>query len=218
MSPARQGRDASERGASPFRRNAAQDLSTLSEAPSETCCTDQRDGQVDDGAQAGPLLDQVAGTLASFTGDGGYDQDRVYDSVAGAPPHGGRHRAAARDGSAERDGRDRTDAGRPSSPAHRGARPDGLAEGVRVHEASPGRGRHREVEAGDRRRVRSRTDERRATEVAVATHALNRIADATPRVAHPYVMLQGCGSSQPPYQPPKRGHTISAAAPSAGRT
>ena len=154
----------------------------------------------------------------SFTGDGGYDQDRVYDSVAGAPPHGGRHRAAARDGSAERDGRDRTDAARPSSPAHRGARPDGLAEGVRVHEASPGRGRHREVEAGDRRRVRSRTDERRATEVAVATHALNRIADATPRVAHPYVMLQGCGSSQPPYQPPKRGHTISAAAPSAGRT
>ena len=27
--------------------------------------------EVDDGAQAGPLLDQVAGTLASFTGDGG---------------------------------------------------------------------------------------------------------------------------------------------------
>ena len=38
--------------------------------------------EVDDGAQAGPLLDQVAGTLASFIGDGGYDQDRVYNSVA----------------------------------------------------------------------------------------------------------------------------------------
>jgi len=29
--------------------------------------------EVDDNAQAGPLLDQVAGTLATFTGDGGYD-------------------------------------------------------------------------------------------------------------------------------------------------
>ncbi len=37
---------------------------------------------VDDASQAGPLLDQVAGAVASFTGDGGYDQDRVYDSVA----------------------------------------------------------------------------------------------------------------------------------------
>src|SRR3954470_14349039 len=34
--------------------------------------------EVDDGAQVGPLLDQV-GALASLTGDGGYDQDRVYD-------------------------------------------------------------------------------------------------------------------------------------------
>jgi hypothetical protein len=28
------------------------------------------------------LLDQVAGTPAAFIGDGGYDQDRVYNSVA----------------------------------------------------------------------------------------------------------------------------------------
>ena len=42
--------------------------------------------EVDDGGQAGPLLDQVAGTLASFTGDGGYDQERVYDSVAARHP------------------------------------------------------------------------------------------------------------------------------------
>src|SRR3954451_6643993 len=32
---------------------------------------------VDDGPQVGPLLDQVAGPLASFTGDGAYDQDGV---------------------------------------------------------------------------------------------------------------------------------------------
>ena len=41
---------------------------------------------VDDASQAGPLLDQVAGAVASFTGDGGYDQDRVYASVAQRHP------------------------------------------------------------------------------------------------------------------------------------
>src|SRR5829696_957614 len=35
----------------------------------------------EDGSQTGPLLDQVAGPVASFTGDGAYDQDRVYASV-----------------------------------------------------------------------------------------------------------------------------------------
>jgi hypothetical protein len=37
---------------------------------------------VDDGSQAGPLLDQVAGPVVSFTGDGAYDQGGVYASVA----------------------------------------------------------------------------------------------------------------------------------------
>ena len=32
------------------------------------------------------LLDQITGVVASFTGDGGYDQDRVYDSVAQRHP------------------------------------------------------------------------------------------------------------------------------------
>jgi len=41
---------------------------------------------VDDASQAGPLLDQVAGAVASFTGDGAYDQDRVYDGVAQRHP------------------------------------------------------------------------------------------------------------------------------------
>ncbi len=41
---------------------------------------------VDDASQAGPLLDQVAGAVASFTGDGGYDQDRVYASVTQRHP------------------------------------------------------------------------------------------------------------------------------------
>src|SRR5215218_9055507 len=41
---------------------------------------------VDDGSQAGPLLDQVAGPVASFTGDGAYDQDGVYTSVGERHP------------------------------------------------------------------------------------------------------------------------------------
>src|SRR5215204_1114654 len=41
---------------------------------------------VDDGSQVGPLLDQVGGPIASFTGDGAYDQDGVYASVAERHP------------------------------------------------------------------------------------------------------------------------------------
>src|ERR1700722_1549448 len=36
---------------------------------------------VDDASQIGPLLDQVEGSLISFTGDGAYDQDSVYQAV-----------------------------------------------------------------------------------------------------------------------------------------
>ena len=42
--------------------------------------------EADDGAEVGPLLDQVTGVVASFTGDGGYDQDRVYASIAEHAP------------------------------------------------------------------------------------------------------------------------------------
>src|SRR3712207_2948391 len=40
----------------------------------------------DDGAQVGPLLDQVDGPVASFTGDGAYDRDDVYAEVAARHP------------------------------------------------------------------------------------------------------------------------------------
>ena len=42
--------------------------------------------EVDDASQADPLLDQVAGSVASFTADGAYDQDRVYAGVAERHP------------------------------------------------------------------------------------------------------------------------------------
>src|SRR5829696_2698230 len=42
--------------------------------------------EADDGAQVGPMLDQVAGPVVSFTGDGAYDQDGVYTSVGERHP------------------------------------------------------------------------------------------------------------------------------------
>jgi len=36
---------------------------------------------VDDGSQVGLLLEQIAGPVASFTGDGAYDRDDVYREV-----------------------------------------------------------------------------------------------------------------------------------------
>ena len=41
---------------------------------------------VDDAAQVGPLLDQVAGAVASLTADGAYDQGSTYDDVAQRHP------------------------------------------------------------------------------------------------------------------------------------
>jgi len=40
----------------------------------------------DDGAEVGPLLDQVAGPVASFTADGAYDQEGVVATVAERHP------------------------------------------------------------------------------------------------------------------------------------
>jgi hypothetical protein len=42
--------------------------------------------EVDDGSQVGPLLDQIPGPLASFIGDGAYDQAGVYGTVAKRHP------------------------------------------------------------------------------------------------------------------------------------
>ena len=44
------------------------------------------DRDADDGSQIGPLLDQVDGPVASFTGDGACDRDDVYAEVAARHP------------------------------------------------------------------------------------------------------------------------------------
>jgi hypothetical protein len=41
---------------------------------------------IDDGSQVGPLLEQVARPVASFTGDGAYDRDDVYSEVSERHP------------------------------------------------------------------------------------------------------------------------------------
>jgi hypothetical protein len=40
----------------------------------------------DDGSQVGPLPDQITAPLASFIGDGAYDQAGIYDTVAERRP------------------------------------------------------------------------------------------------------------------------------------
>jgi hypothetical protein len=44
------------------------------------------DKAVDDGSQVGPLLDQIDGPVASFTADGAFDRDDVYTEVAARHP------------------------------------------------------------------------------------------------------------------------------------
>ena len=135
------------------------------------------DRDVDDGAQAGPLLDQVAGPVASFVGDGGYDQDGVYASVAARHPEAAvvvpPRKTAVPSATAESalTQRDRhlqhiTEHGRMAW-----QRASGYTK--RAH-AEATMGRWKQV-IGDG--LRAHADERRATEVAVAVHALNRMLE-----------------------------------------
>ncbi len=132
---------------------------------------------VDDASQVDPLLDQVAGSVASFTGDGGYDQDRVYDSVAqrhpGAavivPPRA----TAVPSGTAG------------TAPTQRDGHVQHIAEhGRMAWQDTSGYNKRARVEAAMNRwkqvigdELRAHTDERRATEVAVAVHTLNRMLE-----------------------------------------
>src|SRR5215211_3224106 len=132
---------------------------------------------VDDGSQAGPLLDQVAGPVASFTGDGAYDQDGVYASVAerhpgaavvvppratAVPSHTAEHAPTQRDRHLQ-------------LIAERGRRAWQRASGyTKRARAEAAIGRWKQV-IGDR--LRAHTDERRATEVDVAGYVLNRMLE-----------------------------------------
>ncbi len=132
---------------------------------------------VDDASQVDPLLDQVAGSVASFIADGAYDQDRVYAVVAERHPEAAvvappRANAVPSD-TAE------------SAPTQRDGHLQHIARHGRMKwQSASGYSRQARVEATMNRwkqvigdELRAHTDEHRATEVAVAIHALNRMLD-----------------------------------------
>ena len=132
---------------------------------------------VDDGSQVGPLLDQVDGPIASFTGDGAYDQDGVYASVGERHPEAAvivpPRATAVPSATAE------------TAPTQRDRHLERIAEKGRMawQTASGYNWRARaEAAIGRFKRVigdglRSRTDERRATEMDVAVQVLNRMLE-----------------------------------------
>ena len=131
----------------------------------------------DDGSQVGPLLDQVAGNLASFTGDGAYDQDGVYADVSERHPETAvivpPRRTAVPSRTAERAPTQR-DRHLQLIAAHgrmAWQKASGYTKRVRAETAV---GRWKQVIGA---RLRAHTDERRATEVDVAVHVLNRMLE-----------------------------------------
>src|SRR5215207_6169331 len=131
----------------------------------------------EDGYQVGPLLDQVTGAVASITGDGAYDQDGVYTSVAERHPEAAiivPPRATAvpsRTAESEPTQRDHhlqliAEQGRMGW-----QRASGYTKRARAETAIS---RYKRV-IGDE--LRSHTEERRATEVDVAVHVLNRMLE-----------------------------------------
>jgi len=129
----------------------------------------------DDGAQVGSLLDQVAALLASFTGDGAYDQDGVYDSVAERHPEARvivpPRSTAVPSAAAE------------TAPTQRDQHLQLIAEHGRMGWQKASGYNHRalaEATIGRFKRVigdglHSRTDQRQATEMNVGVAVLNRM-------------------------------------------
>jgi hypothetical protein len=130
---------------------------------------------VDDGSRIGPLLDRVAGPVASLTGDGAYDQQGIYASVAERHPEAAvivppRSTAVPSDtAEAAPTQRDRHLRFIAAHGRMGWQRASGYTKRARAEAAVS---RFKRV-IGDR--LRSRTDRRRATEVDVAARALNRM-------------------------------------------
>jgi len=133
--------------------------------------------EVDDGAEVGPLLDQVGASVASFTADGAYDQESVSNAVAERHPEAAvivpPRSTAVPSETAE------------TAPTQRDRHLQSIAEQGRAAwqkasgytkraRAEAAIGRFKQV-IGDG--LRSRTDERRAAEVDVAVHVLNRMLE-----------------------------------------
>ncbi len=135
------------------------------------------DKDADDGAQTGPLLDRIDGPIASFTADGAFDREDVYEAVAArcpdapvvVPPRSN----AAPSETAE------------TAPTQHDRHLQVIAErGRSGWQRASGYGWRALVESDIARwkrvigdGLRAQTDGRRATEVAIAADVLNRMLD-----------------------------------------
>jgi transposase len=123
------------------------------------------------------LLDQITAPLASFTGDGAYDQAGIYATV------GKRHADA--DVIIPPRSTAVLSADVQASPTQRDRHLQNIAEHGRMGwQKRSGYTRRALVEASISRHkrvigntLRSRTDQRRKTEIAIAVHALNRMLE-----------------------------------------
>ena len=135
------------------------------------------DRDEDDAAQVGPLLDPVAEPVASVTADGAFDQDRVYADVAERHPDADvivpPRSTAVPSATAE------------TVPTQRDRHLRLIAEKGRMGwQKATGYNARARAEAAISRYKRvigdglhARTDRRRATEVNVGVHALNRMLE-----------------------------------------
>ena len=128
---------------------------------------------VDDGSQVGPLLDQVRRPVASFTGDGAYDRDDVYGEVAARHPDAAVI-APPRSTAVPSETAD-------TAPTKRDEHLQLIAERGRIGWQKASGYNYRALVEADISRykrviggtLRSRTDARWATEVAIGVRALN---------------------------------------------
>jgi len=132
---------------------------------------------VDNASQVGALLDQVDGPVLSFTADGAYDQDGVYREIAARHPEASvivPHRSSAVPSDTAQ-----------TAPTMRDRHLQIIAErGRMAWQKASGYHWRALVEADISRfkrvignSLRSSTDRRRATEVAIAVDALNRMLE-----------------------------------------
>ena len=135
------------------------------------------DRDADDGSQVGPLLDQVDGPVASVTGDGAYDRQDVYAAVAARHPEAAvivpPRASAVPSDTAE------------AAPTQRDLHLRCIAERGRMGWQRASGYNWRALVESDVSRwkrvigdgLRSRTDGRQETEVAIAANALNHMLD-----------------------------------------
>lgn len=143
----------------------------------EIVAAELNSNDVDDGSRVGPLLDQVGRPVASFIGDGAFDRDDVYGEVTARHPDAAvivpPRSSAVPSVTAE------------TAPTQRDEHLRLIAERGRMGWQKASGYSYRALVEADISRykrvigdaLRSRTNARQATEVAVAVRALNRMLE-----------------------------------------